>query len=140
MSNEFNFVERSVGGLILRRNLKMKPLFSIALLIGAVVFSGCASKKSKPAPVKPVVPVVSKPIVTPDLSLAAKVISVNTVGRFVVLDFPANQMPKLQQKFFLYRAGLKTGEVKITGPQSENNIVADLVAGEAKVGDTVRDQ
>jgi hypothetical protein len=118
----------------------MKTLFSIAILVIAIGFSGCASKKSKPTSTKVTPPVVSQPIVTPDLSLAAKVISVNTVGRFVVLDFPANQMPKLQQKFFLYRAGLKTGEVKITGPQSENNIVADLVAGEAKVGDTVRDQ
>ena len=117
----------------------MKTLCSIALLISAVLLSGCASKKSKTAPTKPA-QVISQPIVTPDLSLAAKVISVNTVGRFVVLDFPANQMPKLQQTFFLYRAGLRTAEVKITGPQSESNIVADLVSGEAKVGDTVRDQ
>jgi hypothetical protein len=89
---------------------------------------------------KPTAPAVSKPIVTPDLSLAAKVVSVNTVGRYVVLDLPANQMPKLQQRLLLYRAGLKTAEVKITGPQSENNIVADLISGEGKVGDTVRDQ
>jgi hypothetical protein len=49
-------------------------------------------------------------------------------------------MPKLQQTLFLYRAGLKTAEVKVTGPQSESNIVADLVSGEAQAGDTVRDQ
>ena len=49
-------------------------------------------------------------------------------------------MPKLQQTLFLYRAGLKVAELKVTGPQEEANIVADLVSGEAQVGDTVRDQ
>ena len=48
--------------------------------------------------------------------------------------------PKTGQPFFLYRAGLKTAEVKITGPQQENNTVADLVSGDARVGDTVRDE
>jgi hypothetical protein len=49
-------------------------------------------------------------------------------------------MPKLEQSLFLYREGMKVGEVKITGPQRENNTVADLVTGEAQVGDEVRDQ
>jgi hypothetical protein len=57
-----------------------------------------------------------------------------------VLSFPVGQMPKPDQSLFLYRAGMKVGEVKITGPQRENNIVADLVTGEAQVGDEVRDQ
>ena len=74
------------------------------------------------------------------MSLAAKVVSVNAVGRFVVLSFPPGGMPKLQQTLFLYRAGLKVAELKVTGPQEEANIVADLVSGEAQVGDTVRDQ
>jgi sulfur relay (sulfurtransferase) complex TusBCD TusD component (DsrE family) len=49
-------------------------------------------------------------------------------------------MPKMDQSLFLYRDGMKVGEVKITGPQRENNIVADLVTGEAEVGSEVRDQ
>ena len=57
-----------------------------------------------------------------------------------MLGFPVGQMPKLEQGLFLYRDGMKVGEVKITGPQRENNIVADLVNGEAQVGDEVRDQ
>jgi hypothetical protein len=57
-----------------------------------------------------------------------------------VLGFPVGQMPKLEQGLFLYREGMKVGEVKITGPQRENNIVADLVTGEAQVGDEVRDR
>jgi hypothetical protein len=116
--------------------MKTKNIFLVALLVAASFSSGCIWHRHKVKTTPP----VSKAIVTPDDSLAAKVVSVNTVGRFVVLAFPAGQMPKLQQTLFLYRAGLKVGEVRITGPQSENNIVADLVAGEAKSGDVVRDQ
>ena len=44
------------------------------------------------------------------------------------------------QVFILYHGGLKAGEVKITGPQREHTVVADLSSGEARAGDEVRDQ
>jgi hypothetical protein len=73
------------------------------------------------------------------MSLAAKVVSVNAVARFVVLNFPSDKMPKMQQAMSIYRSGLKVAEVKITGPQdAENNIVADVLSGDPKSGDTVR--
>ena len=80
------------------------------------------------------------PIVTPDNSLTARVASYNAAGRFVVLSFPVGRMPNLDQTLFLYRSGLKVGVVKITGPQHDNDIVADLVTGTAQTGDEVRDQ
>jgi hypothetical protein len=46
----------------------------------------------------------------------------------------------VDQTLFLYRDGLKVGEVKITGPQKDENIVADLLHGEARAGDEVRDR
>lgn len=98
------------------------------------MFKHKPAAKATPAKAEP------KAIVTPDLSLSAKVVSVNQIGRFVVLNFPAGQLPRMQQTLFLYRSGLKAAEVKITGPQQEENIVADVISGEAKVGDTVRDQ
>jgi hypothetical protein len=79
-------------------------------------------------------------IVTPDNSLAGKVVSYNDVGRFVVLNFPVGQLPKMDHRLFLYRSGLKVAEVIITGPQSDDNTVADLVSGNAQIGDDVRDQ
>jgi len=100
--------------------------------------AGCASKKAKPT-IAPAAP-APQTIVTPDNSLAAKVVSYNSVARFVVLSFPVGQMPKMDQTLFLYRGGLKVGEIKITGPQRDNNIVADLVNGDAQSGDEVRDQ
>ena len=117
----------------------MKTNSLLATLVLALAATGCFfhhSKQSSPPPPSE----ISKPIVTPDTSLAAKVVSINTVGRFVVLNFPPDRMPKVGQPMFLYRAGLKVAEVRITGPQQENNIVADLVTGDAQVGDTVRDQ
>ena len=65
---------------------------------------------------------------------------VNSAGRFVVINFPLGRMPLLDQHLNLYRRGLKVGEVKITGPQQDDNIVGDLVSGEAETGDEARGQ
>ena len=118
---------------------KMKvpvPFFALLLALAA---GGCAWLPETPNRPKPAA-AAPRPIVTPDYSLAAKVVSVNTVGRFVVLSFPASQMPKVDQTLFLYRNGLKAAEVRVTGPQQDNNTVADITSGEAQVGDTVREQ
>ncbi len=126
----------------------MKKTLPIFVLIVAFSLSGCAwVKRHTPwhhrattmAAAKPA-PAASQTIVTPDDSLAAKVIKVNTVGRFVVLNFPEGRLPKLEQHLFLYRAGLKVAEVKVVGPQQETSIVADIISGDAQSGDTVRDQ
>ena len=77
-------------------------------------------------------------IITLDASATGKVARVNPSDRFVVLNFPLGHMPSLDQRLSLYRKGLKIGEVKVTGPQQDDNMIADLVAGEAEVGDEVR--
>jgi hypothetical protein len=121
----------------------MKNLLPITLLAAVLTLSGCAWIKRQtshqPAASKSA-PKTSETIVTPDDSLAAKVIAVNTVGRFVVLNFPDGRLPKLEQHLFLYRGGLKAAEVKVVGPKQETSIVADIVSGDAQAGDNVRDQ
>ena len=62
----------------------------------------------------------------------------NEAGHFVVLNFPVGRLPPLEQVFNLYRGGLKVGEVKVTGPKEDENIVADIIAGDAAEGDQVR--
>jgi hypothetical protein len=116
----------------------MKSLLPLSLVIAGMLSTGCLHHR----PARTVTPAAVAPrtIVTPDNSLNARVVSYNASGRFVVLSFPVGQMPKLEQGLFLYRESMKVGEVKITGPQIENNIVADLVTGEAQVGDEVRDR
>jgi hypothetical protein len=114
----------------------------LTLIIAGMLAAGClyhrpapSAKRATPAAVAP------QPIVTPDNSLTARVVSYNTTGRFVVLSFPVGQVPKSDQSFFLYRNGIKVGEIKIdSSKQYDNFIVADLVTGEAQVGDEVRDR
>ena len=117
----------------------MKLFTLFALLLTGMLVAGCATKKAAHPETSATV-AAAQTIVNPDASLTAKVASYNAAGHFVVLSFSVGQMPKADQALFLYRAGLKVGEVKITGPQRDNNVVADLVTGEVQVGDEVRDQ
>ncbi len=78
-------------------------------------------------------------IVTPETRLLGKVVRVNASGRFVVLNFPIGHLPALEQRLNVYHLGLKVGEVRVTGPQLDDNVVADLVAGNATAGDEVRE-
>lgn len=113
------------------------PLLALACVIAV---SGCKSKPAQFSDVPGFSASNGKPVVKPSDALLGKVISFNGVGRFAVLSFPITRMPAVDQKLSVYREGLKVGEVKITGPQRDENIVADLLTGEAKSGDEVRDR
>lgn len=130
----------------------MKNLPTICLLTLAMTFTGCAWIKRHTASHHPAGSNASTTppatastnqlpmIVTPDESLTAKVVTVNTVGQFVVLNFPDGRLPKMNEHMFLYRGGLRAAEIKIVGPQQDTSIVADIVSGDAQVGDTVREE
>ncbi|MGD0259094.1 MAG: hypothetical protein ABSD29_04635 [Verrucomicrobiota bacterium] len=129
----------------------MRTWPSVLLLCG-LALSGCAGRKASVSPAAappragtPAAPAgvsATNPalIVTPENAYLGKVVWVNAPGRFVVLNFPLGKMAAPEQRLSLYRRGLKVGEVKVTGPQREDNIVADLAAGEAEVGDEARSQ
>ncbi|HXC36026.1 MAG TPA: hypothetical protein VNV43_09145 [Candidatus Acidoferrales bacterium] len=122
----------------------MRFCFFGSLFLAGLVVSGCAihhapPRKQSPPPTAIVSTTNPEPIVTPDTSLSAKVVKYNSVGRFVVLSFPLGQMPQMNQTLFVYRAGIKVGEVRITGPQRDNDIVADLTTGDAEAGDDVHE-
>ena len=91
-------------------------------------------------PAAKVTPAKTNLIVTPAEGLAGKVVSVNSVGKFVVLSFPLAQMPAFEHHLNVYRRGLKVAELKVTGPKLDDTIVADVVQGNAEVGDDVRDR
>ena len=120
----------------------MRFLTPLVFLLAASFASGCASSHHGGKALKPATggAKAPPPIVTPDDMLPGKVAYYNSVGRFVVLTFPVGGMPKPEQTLFLYRGGLKVAELLVTGPQTDNNIVADLVHGEAQTGDEVRDR
>jgi hypothetical protein len=121
------------------------------ILFGAFLACGCARHKAAMPPVganaaatfaEPAVATQSdrKLIVTPANSLVGKVARINTAARFVVLNFPIGTLPVIDQRLNLYRQGLKVGEVRVTGPQFDDNVVADVVTGDAQVGDEARDK
>ena len=123
--------------------MKLLVRLTIWFLAGMLV-TGCRlwpwhAKHPQSAPTP--APQTSQTVVKPDNSLKARVSRYNADARFVVLSFPVGELPKLGQTLFLYRNGLKVAEVKVTGPQDENNnIVADVITGDAQVGDEVRDR
>src|SRR3954471_20969791 len=133
------------------------------LLIGSLILlsvaSGCSwFHKSKPddgfsqlpadgqTPMPPVA-VPAQPaqtlVVTPSTSVTGKTLRVNETTpatRFVVLGFPVGKMPPMNTVMGVYRRGSKVAEVKLTGPQSDENIVAEIVAGDPIEGDEARTQ
>jgi hypothetical protein len=124
---------------------------AVMVFLGALVATGCGHKHAA-VPDAGFTPLGSLPsgtntapsapkiTVTPEAGLQGKVVRTNSGGRFVVLNFPIGHLPALDQHLSVYRLGLKVGEVRVTGPQLDDNIVGDVVAGEAAVGDLVRDR
>ena len=117
-----------------------------ALLIGVMSCTGCFWRKHKAPPPSVVnvspkgtnAPAGEKFVITPGEGLTGRVASANATLRFVVLTFPLGQLPANDSLMDVYRNGNKVGEVKITGPQRDENTVADVVSGGAEKGDEVR--
>jgi hypothetical protein len=70
--------------------------------------------------------------------MMGRVARVNENARFAVITFPVGMMPAKDTRLSVYRRGLKVGEVKVTGPQQQDNTVADIVNGEVQPGDELR--
>ncbi len=113
----------------------------LAGVIGLMGLTGCVSTPSGDSqPAAAASGAKSKLIVTPETMLVGKVTVFNPAGRFVVLDFPVGKMPGAEQLMFVYRQGLKVGEIRVTSQVRDHNVVADLISGEATRGDEVRDR
>ena len=120
------------------------------LLVVALMATGCGwfNKGGSAAPKypSPTAPNTSpatnvtgtKLIITPDTTPTGTVARVNSAARFVILTFPVGSMPPVGQILYVYRHGLKVGEVKVTAPQQDDNTAADIVTGEAALGDEIR--
>lgn len=105
------------------------------MLLFALVLSGCARNKAGRQSTDSS---AGAGAAAAKAAVAGEVSRVNPVGRFVVLSFPLDQMPAVDQPLSLYRRGSKVGEVKVTGPQRGNSIVADILSGAPEKGDEAR--
>lgn len=70
--------------------------------------------------------------------LAGRIKEVNEKARFVIISFPIGRMPQPGQLMWVYRDGQRVGRIKITGPQMDLNIAADILEGDAQLEDEVR--
>ena len=130
----------------------MRIVVSLAALLVVLSSAGCLfGRKHTRQPQRPAVASVSKattnaPVtadtftVTPEEGLHGRIASVNSSLRFVVLTFPIGQMPPVDDHLNVYRNGFKVAELKITGPQRDDNTVADIVSGDPISGDEVREK
>jgi len=114
----------------------MRVLLAVILLF-ALVLSGCARHKAARQPTDGS-PRAGTGTAASKAAVAGEVSRVNPVGRFVVLSFPLDHMPVMDQPLSLYRRGSKVAEVKVTGPQRGNSIVADIITGAPEAGDEAR--
>lgn len=119
----------------------------VAVLLTAWVWSGCSTTgpgggspsrtRSRPASASNAISAES--VNRLDERVQGKVIVANPSLRFVVMDFPLRRRPALEQRLNVYREGQKVGEVKVSGPAIDTTIAGDVMVGEARVGDEVRE-
>jgi hypothetical protein len=109
----------------------------IGLICATLLLAGCVHPKppAKNPPPPPDKKNPPKTYVTPDFGVVGRVEMVNTEGRFVVLSFPSGRVPPVGQYWRINHRGLKIGRVIITVPQRDIDSVADIVEGNANVGD-----
>jgi hypothetical protein len=115
--------------------------FLVLFLAVGILGSGCAKMKSWwPGKAKKEKAPVAVPGKGSKLtaSFPGKVASVNTIAGFVVMTFPLGEVPSTNKMITIYRAGEKVAEVKVSGPQRDNNTVADILSGEPQVNDEAR--
>ena len=128
--------------------VSMRALPFTFLGILALAQPGCAGKSStSPLPVSAATKSAdagvstarkSGVMVAPENRRPGQVKLVSASGRFVVLVFPIGQLPLVDERLNVYHLGIKTGEVRITGPQRDDTIAADIIQGNALPGDEVR--
>jgi hypothetical protein len=123
----------------------------VAILGTSLLLVGCARSKEKfpkdqikPAPTKSkqtnsLPEQISGAVISPDETAFGKILFVNSKVRFVVIGFSSDNLPQTGRRLNVYRNGLKIGEIKVTGPQQGNNIIGDILVGEARENDEVRE-
>ena len=80
------------------------------------------------------------PIVTVVEGSIGKVAVVNTQAMFVVVDFGFNPLPRPEQRLTVFRTNQAVGTVRMTGAPNGSLMAGDIMSGEARTGDEVRDK
>ena len=126
-----------------------------ALLVAALVGAGCAgtreqmegtAKKVAPAEKASPIPQLKSakarpkltPVIEPVSVFSGKVVLVNAPLKYTVVEGIIGRLPPVEQSLNVYRDGQKVGVIVVSNQARGANFAADLMQGEARVGDTVR--
>ena len=74
------------------------------------------------------------------LPASGRVHTLNPGLRFVVVDYTLGGMPPLHSRLNVYRNNEKIGEVRLSGPERNGFVAADILEGILQIGDEVRPQ
>lgn len=116
------------------RTLSPKSLGMALMVLVSALWSASAQTNA------PTVTDTNAPAWVVDHSLTAEVVRVNPRARFVVLSFPLLRMPHVGQRFTVWRTNGVVGELRVSGPRRDETIVADIISGECRRGDEVRER
>ncbi|MBL9137115.1 MAG: hypothetical protein JNK85_14680 [Verrucomicrobiales bacterium] len=72
------------------------------------------------------------------LPASGRVHTVNAGLRFVVIDYTLGGTPALQSLLDVFRGNERVGQVRLTGPERNGFVAADVTEGFLQVGDEVR--
>jgi PBP1b-binding outer membrane lipoprotein LpoB len=113
---------------------------AIGLMGATLLLTGCLFHHQPQLSGTPAGVQTTHPVIQPDLHARGEVVMVNAEAHFVVVSFPPGTVPPAGHSLKVYRNGLRVGEIKVTGPQRENNTVADIVTGDLQTRDEARDE
>ena len=77
----------------------------------------------------------TEPLVLPT---SGRIHSVNSGLQFVVVDYTIGGAPPMQSLVPVYRGNQKVGQLRLTGPERNGFVAADVVEGILQVDDEVR--
>ena len=111
---------------------RLSPSRSGPLASGAAPMAGTAASATNPVlPRYPIVKVVDRS--------TGRVATVSTQALFVVVDFGFNPLPRPEQRLTVFRTNQPVGTLRMTGAPNGSFMAADIMSGEARPGDEVRD-
>lgn len=106
------------------------------LIIGCVTASNKKSEQARESASPQAIQVESK--VSSEIQTSGQVVMVRSEFKFVVIDFGISSVPPQGQRMGVYRNNVKVGEVIIGWQREGSTVVADVIAGDVRVGDEVR--
>ena len=78
------------------------------------------------------------PVITPVSAFSGRVVLVNGPLKYLVAEGTIGRLPPVEQRLNIYRDGQKIGEAVVSNQSRGANFAADILQGEARVGDTLR--